>query len=154
MQHLGCAPPLGFRVAQQLQHEVGAGFAAGDVVLQVGVQPVVFRAQFRRQADDKGLQLDGCQPEQPAEARQRQVDTALCGCRCPGVDFGRHVCELCAEVRDGSVVGVLVVCSVAPGRRGQQRCGLAGGDIHGACELITGVGTFVDRGCLAPQPDS
>ena len=49
--------------AEQIQHQAHAGALAGDVVLQVGVEPLVAEVQGGRQADEQGVQIEAVQTE-------------------------------------------------------------------------------------------
>ena len=51
-------PPLGLGHARQVQDQIDARPFPGDVLLQVGVQGVVFAIQLRRQTDHDGLPFE------------------------------------------------------------------------------------------------
>ena len=51
-------PPLALGHARQVQDQIDARSFPGDVLLQVGVQGVVFAIQLRRQTDHDGLPFE------------------------------------------------------------------------------------------------
>ena len=63
--------------ARQVQDQIRARSLSSDVLLQVGVQRVVFAIQLRRQTDEDGLPFERGQPEASSEARQSEKDAAF-----------------------------------------------------------------------------
>jgi hypothetical protein len=77
--------------AEQAQHEVDRGGPPGDVVVEVGVEPLVAPVELGGQADQHDVEVEGGQVEQVGQHQQPQVDAALhAGQRALG-DLGPHL---------------------------------------------------------------
>ena len=105
-------PALSLAVTQQVEDEIGTGPLAGDVILQIGVEPVVPSPQFRGQADDDRLELPGGQAEELAEPRQREHDPRLPGALDPLGDLRRQRGE-------SPAIGRGIAPALRPGRRAE-----------------------------------
>ena len=96
----GAQCELGFEArAEQVQNQIDAGTLLGDVVLEIGEQTLVAKIDLRRQADQKDIDVERCEPEKPSQLRQSQVDTALLGLSAPRLDPRRQPLESDRAVR-------------------------------------------------------
>ena len=136
---LGCEALAGGQLglegrAQQVEDEIDARTLLVDVVLEIGVQPLVAQVELRREADEQDISVEGCQVEQASQFIEAQSDPGAQAVRLFFGDTGRDPIKRRAHIRQ---------CRRArfggptrqPGRLGQQCVDLLLGDIQ-ALEFV------------------
>ena len=141
-----CLPALNLAATQQVEDEIGTGPLTGDVILQIGVEPVVPSPQFRGQADDDRLKLPCGQAEELAEPRQREHHSRLPGALDPFGDLGRKRGE-------GTVIRRGIARALRLRRRAEQPVNFLAGNEGSPRQLRVWVRVAVAGQPRGAQPD-